>query len=129
MEVTETKPAMTTSPAIPSEEPLQSALSQQRRNQAVKRVKEKRDFKWTLGVYAVFNSLLVVDWAIFDRGEEFWPAWIIAIWSLIMVVWAWKLYGARYGARRPVSEEEIEHEMESLRRSGEEDEQERDWPC
>lgn len=102
-------------------EPLQSALIQQRRKRAIKRVKEKRDFKWTLGVYLVFNSLLVVDWLIFDRGEEFWPAWIIAIWGLIMVVWAWNLYGAR----RPVSEEEIEHEMESLRQPGEESDPER----
>lgn len=105
-------------------EPLQSALDQRRRKRAIKRVKEKRDFKWTLGVYLVFNSLLVVDWLIFDRGEEFWPGWIIAIWGLIMVVWAWNLFGAR----RPVSEEEIEHEMESLRQSGEAD-AERDWPC
>jgi hypothetical protein len=102
-------------------EPLQSALIQQRRKRAIKRVKEKRDFKWTLGVYLVFNSLLVVDWLIFDRGEEFWPAWIIAIWGLIMVVWAWNLYGAR----RPVSEEEIEHEMERLRQPGEESNPER----
>jgi hypothetical protein len=65
-----------------------------------------------------------VDWLIFDRGEAFWPGWIIAIWGLIMVVWAWNLFGAR----RPVSEEEIEHEMESLRQSGEAD-AERDWPC
>lgn len=102
-------------------EPLQSALDQRRRKRAIKRVKEKRDFKWTLGVYVVFNSLLVVDWLIFDRGEEFWPGWIIAIWGLIMVVWAWNLYGAR----RPVSEEEIEHEMESLRQSGEPDDPDR----
>lgn len=102
-------------------EPLQSALDQQRRKRAIKRVKEKRDFKWTLGVYLVFNSLLVVDWLIFDSGEEFWPGWIIAIWGLIMVVWAWNLYGAS----RPVGEEEIEHEMESLRQSGEEGDRER----
>jgi protein-S-isoprenylcysteine O-methyltransferase Ste14 len=96
-------------------EPLQGALDQRRRKRAIKRVKEKRDFKWTLGVYLVFNSLLVVDWLIFDRGENFWPGWIIVIWGLIMVVWAWNLYGAR----RPVGEEEIEHEMERLRLSDE----------
>ncbi len=105
-------------------EPLQSALDQQRRKRAIKRLKEKRDFKWTLGVYLVFNSLLVVDWLIFDRSEGFWPGWIIAIWGLFMVVWAWNLYGAS----RPVSEEEIEHEMESLRESaGEGDDRGR--PC
>ena len=105
-------------------EPLQGALEHQRRKRAIKRVKEKRDFVWTLGVYVVFNSLLVVDWLIFDREEGFWPGWIIAIWGLVMVVWAWKLYGAG----RPVSEEEIEHEMESLRESGEDD-LERKRPC
>ena len=105
--------------------PLRSALEHQRRQRAIKRAKEKRDFKFTLLVYAVFNSLLVVDWLIFDRGEKFWPAWIIAIWGVIMVIWGWNLYSAR----RPVSEEEIEHEMETLRQSGEEGERERDWPC
>lgn len=88
-------------------EPPQGAFEQQRRTRAIKRVKEKRDFKWTLGVYLVFNSLLIVDWLIFDRGESFWPGWIIAIWGLIMVVWGWDLYGCP----RPVSEEAIEREM------------------
>jgi hypothetical protein len=84
-----------------------SASEQLQRKKAIKRARDKRNFKAVLAAYFVVNALIVTAWAIWDNHEEFWPGWTLGIWGLIMVSWGWDLYGRP----RPVSEEAIEREM------------------
>lgn len=84
-----------------------SAPEQLRRKKAIKRARDKRNFKAILVAYLVVNALIVAAWAIWDNHEDFWPGWTLGIWGLLMVSWGWDLYGRP----RPVSEEAIEREM------------------
>ena len=78
---------------------------QQRRDEAIKRLKEKRDFTTHVIVYVVVNAFLVVVWA-FTSGDYFWPMWPIAGWGIGLVIHAWETF------RRPISEAEIRKEMD-----------------
>lgn len=84
-----------------------SAPEQLRRKKAIKRARDKRNFKATLVAYVVINALVVAAWAIWDTTGDFWPGWSLGIWGLIMISWGWDLYGRP----RPVSEEAIQREM------------------
>jgi fatty acid desaturase len=84
-----------------------SASEKLRRERAIKRARDKRNFKAVLVAYFVVNALLVTAWAIWSNHEEFWPGWTLGIWGLIMASWGWDLYGRP----RPVSEEAIQREM------------------
>jgi len=77
---------------------------QQRRDEAIKRIKEKRDFTTHLLVYVLVNALLVVVWAM-NSNSYFWPIWVIAGWGIGLVMHAWETF------RRPISEEAIRREM------------------
>jgi hypothetical protein len=93
---------MATEAAVPP-----SASEQLRRKKAIKRARDKRNFRATLLAYVVVNALIVAAWAIWDSTGDFWPGWTLGIWGLIMVSWGWDLYGRP----RPISEESIEREM------------------
>jgi len=79
---------------------------QQRREAAVKRVKAQRDFKMHVVVYVVVNLFLIGIWALSDQGY-FWPIWVILGWGVGLLLNGWDVY-----FRRPISEEEIQREME-----------------
>lgn len=76
------------------------------REAAIKRVKAKRDFKSHVAVYFIVNAMLVVIWAASGAGY-FWPIWPIAGWGVGLAFNAWSVY-----FERPISEDEIRHEME-----------------
>jgi 2TM domain len=79
------------------------------REQAINRIKKKRDFATHVVVYVLVNSFLVVIWAV-TSGDFFWPIFPIAGWGIGLAANAWDVYG-----RRPISEVEIRREMERLR--------------
>jgi 2TM domain len=82
------------------------------RNQAVERLKKKRDFKAHLLIYFLVNAFLVVIWAVSSDGDDFfWPIFVIVGWGIGVVANAWDVYG-----RRPITEDEIRREQERLRR-------------
>jgi hypothetical protein len=82
---------------------------QELREQAVARLKKKRDFRGHLFIYVTVNAMLVVIWAITSHGF-FWPIFPILGWGVGVAANAWDVYG-----RRPISEDEIRRETERLR--------------
>jgi hypothetical protein len=84
---------------------------QARREAAIERIKERREFGTHVFVYLAVNTLLVVVWAV-SSGGYFWPVWPIAGWGIGLVIHAWETF------RRPISEEAIRREMEKGSGSG-----------
>lgn len=80
------------------------------REQAVRRLKKKRDFKAHLLIYLVVNAGLVVIWAVTGSGF-FWPIFPILGWGIGIVANAWDAYG-----QKPFSEDQIRREADRLRR-------------
>jgi len=75
------------------------------RDAAIKRLKERRDFKTHLAVYLIVNAGLVVIWAI-SGGGYFWPIWAIGGWGIGLLIHAWVTFG-----ERQITEEDIQREM------------------
>ena len=80
----------------------------ERREAAIERLKEKRDFFTHLVAYVVVNAFLVVVWAMTDNTGYFWPIWPIAGWAIGLVIHAFETF------RAPVSEDAIKREMERM---------------
>jgi len=80
------------------------------RQEAVRRLKKKRDFQSHLIAYVSVNALLVVIWAVTSAGF-FWPIFPMLGWGIGVLLNAWDVYG-----RRPISEHEIAREVDRLRR-------------
>lgn len=80
------------------------------REQAVKRLKKRRDFAGHLMVYVMFNSFLVVIWAVTSHGF-FWPIFPMVGWGIGVIMNAWDVY--RGG---DFTEGEIAREMARLQK-------------
>jgi hypothetical protein len=78
------------------------------REEARKRLQERRDFGSHLVAYIVINAFLVGVWA-FTGAGYFWPAWVLAGWGIGLVLHAWNVF-----FRRPITEAEVDAELERL---------------
>ena len=85
---------------------------EERREAAVKRLKDKRDFRNHVVAYVLVNALLISIWA-FSGAGYFWPIWVIAGWGIGLAFNAWAVY-----FERPITEDDIRKEMEHDRMSG-----------
>ena len=79
--------------------------NEDRRHEAIGRLKAKRDIKTQLAAYLVVNAGLVLIWALTGAGY-FWPIWPIGGWGIGLALSAWAVY------QRPISEDQIRTEME-----------------
>ncbi len=79
---------------------------QERRDVAIKRIKDKRDFKTHAVSYVVVNIFLIGVWAL-SGGGYFWPGWVMAGWGIGLVLHGWQTYRGE----RPITEEDIQREM------------------
>jgi hypothetical protein len=83
------------------------------RDQAIRSLKKKRDFKMHLLMYVAVNALLVVIWAVTNSDGFFWPIFPILGWGIGVAANAWDAYG-----QGPITEDQIQREAERLRGSG-----------
>jgi hypothetical protein len=84
------------------------------REQAVERLKKKRDFRTHLFIYLLVNAMLVGIWAVTSGGDDFfWPIFVILGWGIGVGANAYDVNG-----RKPISEDEIRQEADRLRGSG-----------
>lgn len=79
------------------------------REQAIRRLKKRRDFGVHLLVYCLVNGFLVAIWAMTDLHGFFWPVFPIGGWGIGLVLNAWDVF-------RPegFTEEEIGKEQRHL---------------
>ena len=82
---------------------------QELREEAISRLKKKRDFRSHVFIYVAVNTALVAIWAITGAGF-FWPVFPILGWGIGVAANAWDVYG-----RKPLTEDEIRRETERLR--------------
>ena len=80
------------------------------RERVRKRLQDRRDFGSHLVVFVVVNAFLVAAWAITDSGY-FWPAWVLAAWSIGLVLHAWETF-----MHRPVTDDDVDAELQRRRR-------------
>jgi hypothetical protein len=86
-----------------------TAESDDRRTAAIERLKNRRAFGQHLVSYIVVNGLLIGIWAATGAGY-FWPAWVLGIWGIGLVMHAWTAF-----LQKPITEEDIQRE---IRRGG-----------
>jgi hypothetical protein len=79
---------------------------QARREAAIGRLKEKRDFWSHVIAYVVVNAFLVVVWGVANSGGNFWPIWPIGGWGIGLLIHAWETFRPR------ISEKAIQKEMQ-----------------
>ncbi|MEZ5175510.1 MAG: 2TM domain-containing protein [Acidimicrobiia bacterium] len=87
-------------------------MTDEQRQWAIKRIKEKRAFWTHLVVYVAVNAFLVAIWAITDRSY-FWPAWVMLGWGIGLVAHGLTVW---FGPS-DITEERIQKELRR-RRSG-----------
>ena len=78
------------------------------RREATERVRKRRDLATHAVAYVVVNAMLVAIWAFTGHGY-FWPAWVLGLWGVGLLLNVWDVLW-----RRPITERDIEREMERL---------------
>ena len=91
----------------PSEEPVPDTRDV--REQAIERLKKRRDFYNHLVVYIVVNAAVWTVWAVTGAGYP-WPAWLSGLWGIGLIMNAWEVF-----LRRPITEADISREIDRLR--------------
>jgi hypothetical protein len=97
-------------------EPIEEEVTpdEDRRQQAIKRIKAKRDFRVHLLCYVLVNSVLVIIWAFVSAGREgdqafFWPIFPMLGWGFGIVMHGYNVY-----RRDAITESQIAREMQRL---------------
>jgi hypothetical protein len=82
------------------------------REQALERLKKRRDFTGHLLVYTLVNLVVWGIWVVVGANSGSWWPWPIFVtlaWGIGLVMNAWDVY-----FRRPITEEDLRREMEHL---------------
>jgi len=85
-----------------SDMPERSAV----REEAIKRLKKRRDFGVHLLVYCLVNGFIVVIWAMTDLHGFFWPIFPILGWGVGLILNAWDVYRSEGFTEKQISREE-----------------------
>ena len=83
------------------------------RQEAVRRLRKRRDFWGHVVAYIVVNAFLIGIWYFASGGGYFWPVWVLLGWGIGLALNAWEVYG-----RRGITEAQIRQEMDRQRTSG-----------
>ena len=76
------------------------------REEAIKRLKKRRDFGVHLFVYCLVNGFIVVIWAMTNVHGFFWPIFPILGWGIGLVLNAWDVYRREGFTEAQISREE-----------------------
>ena len=82
------------------------------RDQALRRLKKRRDFQAHAFVYVIFNTMIWGIWTVIGLSSHSWwpwPAMVTLGWGIGLVMNAWDVY-----ARKPITEEELQREIAHL---------------
>ena len=82
-------------------------MTEEQRQQAIRRIQAKRGFRAHLAVYLAVNALLVLIWAI-TSATYFWPVWPMLGWGIGVVSHG---VGVYFGPSE-ISEEQIDRELQ-----------------
>jgi hypothetical protein len=78
------------------------------REQALLRLKKRRDLQGHLISYFLINAALWGVWAATGAGYA-WPAWVTGGWGIGLLLNAWDVY-----FRAPITEDDVQREIERL---------------
>lgn len=82
------------------------------RERAIDAIRRKRKFRRDVVIYLLVNAFLWVVWAVDGaRTDDLWPAWVSGIWGALLLFDAYRAFG-----EGPISDQQIESEMDRLRR-------------
>ena len=84
-------------------------MTEEQRQQAIRRIQAKRGFRVHFAVYLAVNALLVAIWAITSAGY-FWPIWPMLGWGIGVAAHAAGVY---FGPAE-ISEAQIDREIGRL---------------
>jgi hypothetical protein len=91
-------------------------MTQDVRAYALKQIKKKQDFRQYLWVYAFVSILVTAIWFFTTPAGPFWPFWVYFGMGLGAVAAGLDAYGVL--GRKPISEADIDAEVERLKRKG-----------
>lgn len=80
------------------------------REQAIERLKKRRDLQGHVVAYVVVNAALWAIWAATGAGYP-WPAWVTGAWAIGLLLNVWDVY-----FRAPITSADIEREMNRVQR-------------
>ena len=78
------------------------------RDQALERLKKRRDFQGHVVAYVVVNVALWAIWAVTGGGYP-WPAWVTGGWAIGLLLNFWDVY-----IRAPITDADVEREVGRL---------------
>ncbi len=55
-----------------------------------KKVKDLKSLYSNIILYVFLNTLFILIWFIFNRGETFWPKYILLIWGIALIIQAYR---------------------------------------
>jgi hypothetical protein len=82
------------------------------RDQAIERLKKRRDLQGHLVAYVVVNAALWAIWAATGAGYP-WPAWVTGGWAIGLLLNVWDVY-----FRAPITSADVEREMSRIQGKG-----------
>ena len=80
------------------------------REQAIRQLKKRRDFKIHLLIYIMVNAFLTVVWFA-SNASFYWPIFCVVGWGIGIVANAWDAY-----SNDVPTESQISHQMDRMRR-------------
>ena len=88
------------------------------RDQALRRLKQRRDFKAHAFIYVLVNAVVWAIWTVIAVSSHSWWPWPVFItlgWGIGLVMNAWDVY-----VRKPITEDELQREIAHLSQQGRE---------
>ena len=100
--------------SVDDREELVASTTEALREQALRSLKKRRDFKAHVFVYVLVNLVVWGIWLVIAISSHSWWPWPVFVtlgWGIGLVMNAWDVY-----LRRPITEDELEREITRLGR-------------